>query len=70
MFVQKTRSETNKYNTLMFSCEEKDIEKMALETLNNMKTYLDKKNFDNYDLEISLDDVIQVIEEKKVVNHS
>jgi len=70
MFVRKTQSQTNKYSTLMFDCEEKDIEKMASETLNNMKTYLDEKNFDNYDLLVSLDDVIQVIEEKRVVNHS
>ena len=71
MFVQKTQSRLNKYKTLMFNCNEKDIEGMVTETIQNMKHHFAKKEFDNYDLEVSLDDVVQVIEKEKekVVNH-
>ena len=69
MFVQKTQSRLNKYKTLMFACREKDIEDMVVETINNMKEHLESKEFDKYDLEVSVDDVVQVIEKDKVDNH-
>jgi len=69
MFVEKTQSKLNKYKTLMFNCREKDIEEMVVETINNMKSNLVEKEFDKYDLEVSVDDVIQVIEKEKVENH-
>ena len=69
MFVQKTQSRSNKYKTLMFCCKEKDIEEMVVETIVNMKGHLEVKEFDKYDLEVSVDDVVQVIEREKVNNH-
>lgn len=69
MFVQKTQSRVNKYKTLMFACKEKDVEDMVVETINNMKEQLESKDFDKYDLEVSVDDVVQVIEKEKVENH-
>lgn len=69
MFVDKTQSKSNKYKTLMFNCKEKDIEEMVVETINNMKNQLIEKEFDKYDLEVSVDDVVQVIEKEKVENH-
>ena len=69
MFAQKTQSRLNKYKTLMFACREKDIDDMVGETINNMKEHLESKEFDKYDLEVSVDDVVQVIEKDKVDNH-
>lgn len=69
MFVQKTQSKLNKYKTLMFNCRESDIEDMVVETINNMKSNLENKEIDNYDLEVSVDDVVQVIAKDKVQNH-
>jgi len=69
MFVQKTQSRLNKYKALMFNCREKDIEAMVVETANNMRENLLNKEFDEYDLEVSVDDVVQVIEKEKVNNH-
>ncbi len=67
MFIQKTTSKLNKYKTLMFVCREKDIEEMVVETVHNMKEHLERKEFDKYDLEVSVDDVVQVIENKKYI---
>ena len=70
MFVKKTTSTRQLYKTWMLLCRNQDVEEMLEETLSNMEKITQERTMDNYDLELSTDDTIQVIEEKKVINYS
>lgn len=53
----------------MLVCRNQDVTDMIKETIENMKIVCEKRKVDNYDLELSTDDTIQVIEEEKVLNY-
>lgn len=69
MFVRKTSNPKRLYKTWMLVCRNQDITDMVKETLDNMITKCEERHIDNYDLELSTDDTIQVVEEKKVLNY-
>lgn len=69
MFVQKTASSRRLYKTWMLSCRNQDIEEMLEESLANIDRIAEERTIDNYDLEVSVDQTIQIIEEKKVINY-
>lgn len=69
MFAQKTTSAKSLYKTWMLLCRNQDIEEMLEESLNNINRITQERTIDNYDLEISTDETIQVIEEEKVINY-
>lgn len=68
MFARKTTSKKHLYKTWMLVCKNKDIMDTLLETLNNMEKSIEEKSMDKYDLEISADESIQVVEMEKVIN--
>lgn len=70
MFVKKTKDKNDLYKTWMLVCRNKDIEEMLQETLVNMEEKIQERTIDKYDLELSTDDTIQMIEEEKVLNYS
>ena len=53
----------------MLLCRNQDIEEMLEETLSNMEKVTQERTIDNYDLELSTDETVQVIEEEKVINY-
>ena len=69
MFVKKTTSKKSPYKTWMLLCRNEDVEEMLKDTLSNMETIVSERTIDNYDLELSTDDTIQVIEKEKVINY-
>lgn len=69
MFVRKTASVKRLYKTWMLVCRNRDVEEMLEETLSNMERITKEREIDNYDLEVSADDVVQVIKEERVVNY-
>lgn len=69
MFVRKTTSTKRLYKTWMLLCRNRDVEEMLEETLTNMGKIVKERTIDKYDLEVSTDDTIQVIEEEKVINY-
>ena len=69
MFVKKTASTKRLYKTWMLLCRNQDIEEMLEETLSNMEKVTQERTIDNYDLELSTDETVQVIEEEKVINY-
>lgn len=69
MFATKTDSKKNLYKTWMFKCCDQDIVDMADATLTNIYASTKKRSIDKYDLEVSTDETIQVIEEEKVVHY-
>lgn len=69
MFAKKTTSTKRLYKTWMLLCRNRDIEEMLKETLSNMEKVTQERTIDNYDLELSADETIQVIEEEKVINY-
>lgn len=70
MFAKKTASTKRLYKTWMLLCRNQDIEEMLEETLTNMEKVTQERTIDEYDLELSTDDTVQVIEEEKVINYS
>lgn len=69
MFAKKKTSLEHLYNTWMLLCRNEDIEEMLKETLANMIEITQERTIDKYDLELSTDDTVQVIEEEKVINY-
>lgn len=69
MFAKKAAGTKNLYKTWMLLCNNQDIVEMLEETLSNMEKVTRERSIDNYDLELSTDDTIQVIEEEKVINY-
>ncbi len=69
MFAKKTASTRRLYKTWMLLCRNRDIEEMLEETLSNMERITQERTIDNYDLELSTDDTVQVIEAEKVINY-
>lgn len=69
MFAKKTTNKKYLYKTWMLLCRNQDIEEMLEETLANMEKVTRERTIDNYDLELSTDDTVQVIEEEKVINY-
>lgn len=69
MFVKKTASKKRLYKTWMLVCCNQDIEEMLEETLTNIDKITQERTIDDYDLELSIDDTVQAIEEEKVVNY-
>lgn len=63
MFAKKTASTKRLYKTWMLLCRNQDIEEMLEETLTNMEKVTQERTIDEYDLELSTDDTVQVIEE-------
>lgn len=70
MFVKKTTSNKQLYKTWMLSCNDEDISEVLEETLNNIEIITNKRIIDKYDLELSIDETIQVIEKIKVINYT
>lgn len=69
MFAKKTSSTKHLYKTWMLICRNKDIEEMLEETLVNMVKVTQERTIDKYDLELSTDNTVQVIHEKRVINY-
>ena len=69
MFAKKTASTKRLYKTWMLLCRNQDIEEMLEETLANMEKITEERTIDNYELELSADDTVQVIEEEKAINY-
>ena len=69
MFAKKTASTKYLYKTWMLLCRNQDIEEMLEETLSNIEKVTQERTIDHYDLELSTDDTVQVIEEEKVINY-
>ncbi len=65
MFAKKETSSEHLYKTWMLLCRNEDIEEMLKETLANMIEITQERTIDKYDLELSTDDTVQVIEEEK-----
>ena len=70
MFVKKTVNEKRLYKTWMLLCNNQDSKEMLVETLANIENITQERTIDKYDLELSADDTIQVIEEERVINYS
>lgn len=70
MFVKKTSSSKaeKKFKTYMFPCRKEDILGIVESTLKNILTIIDKREIGEYDLEISFDEMIQVVDKKDVIN--
>lgn len=68
MFVKKTTSKKNPYKTWMFEARNNDITKMILDTLDYMNSVVCSRSITEYDLELSVDDTVQVVDETKVLN--
>lgn len=68
MFVRKSMSIKEKYKTYMFPCKASDAKKMIINSFSVIETAATKRRMDNYDLVVSLDETIQIIEKAKVVN--
>ena len=69
MFARKTESKKNIYKTWMFRCCDADIIEMVDATLTNIYDITKKRTIDKYDLEVSTDETIQVIEEAQVIHY-
>ena len=69
MFVQKTSSKKRLYNTWMLVCRDKDIKDMISETLETMNYIVQERKIGKYDLELSADDTVQVVEVNQVLNY-
>ena len=69
MFAKKKAGTRQLYKTWMLLCRNRDVEEMLEETLFNMERLIQERTIDEYDLELSTDETIQVIEEEKVVNY-
>lgn len=69
MFAQKTTGNKHLYKTWMLVCKNKDITDTLLETLNNIENSIDERTMAKYDLDVSTDESIQVVEMEKVVNN-
>lgn len=68
MFVKKTTSKKQKYITYMFECRNDDIINVVEATLTTILKILDKRVICDYDLEISLDESIQIVDCANVVH--
>lgn len=69
MFAKKTASAKHLYKTWMLLCGNHEIEETLEQTLLNMEKITQERTIDNYDLELSTDDTVQIIEEEKVINY-
>lgn len=69
MFAKKTASTKHLYKTWMLLCSNQDIGEMLEETLANIEKITQERTIDEYDLELSTDDTVQVIKEEKVINY-
>lgn len=68
MFVRKSNSAREKYKIYMFPCQTQDVKQMIINSLAVISDATDKRRMDNYDLVVSLDETIQIIEKSKVIN--
>ena len=69
MFAKKSQSVNHLYKTWMLKCRNQDLEEMLVETLSNIEKITQERTIDNYDLELTVDDTVQVIEAEKVINY-
>lgn len=68
MFGKKPLNKNGKYKCWMLICKDIDLSEMIIATLDNLITISSERTIDKYDLELSTDETIQVVETEKVVN--
>lgn len=59
-------TKSNEYNTHKFNASGKEIKKISDDIFKNLKKCIENKVIENYDLEVSTDDTLQVISKEKV----
>ena len=69
MFGRKTASTKRLYKTWMLACSNKDIMDTLYQTLEIMEKSIEEKTMGEYDLEVSTDESIQVVDTEKVINY-
>jgi hypothetical protein len=53
----------------MLVCDDIDVTDMMLGTFGNIKEIISERQFDKYDLELSADETVQIIDKGKVINY-
>lgn len=68
MFVNSNFDRKEKYKVHNLLTDEKDILPTISSSLSYLKAEIEKRSFEKYDLELSMDETVQIVEYDKVIN--
>lgn len=68
MFVNSSFTRNKKYRGYTLLTDNQDILPTVIDSIEYLNDEISKRSFEKYDLELSMDDIVQVVENKKVIN--
>lgn len=68
MLVDQNNQRKKRYNGLMLKTKNEDLKSVLIDSLTYLIEELEKRTLDKYDLEISIDESIQMVDKKNVIH--